>query len=98
MAEQIKLWVLVLNHYSAKLPATRRSRRVSAVRQTTTQPPWSGLAIYSHNSKTWRVADAGAWLEDDEDSFSIDVGPSDRGRDIERKCAEILNARNEVKS
>lgn len=54
-------------------------------------PSRTVLAIYAHNTKTWRVAEIGAWLEDDEDSYIIELCADARGGDVELACTAVLS-------
>lgn len=52
-------------------------------------PACTVLAIYSHNAKTWRVSELDAWIEDDEDSYSVALPADARGHDVELACSAI---------
>lgn len=87
----IALHVKVMNHYSAKLPRRRPERRIRGLQQPGPAQPSAKLwVILNHDTGEWRVDDAGAWLEDSEDMWVVEIGPDTRGHDVEKRCQEIL--------
>lgn len=48
------------------------------------------LAIYSHDTKAWRVEDLGAWINEDDDQYTIDLPADARGHDVETVCDRVL--------